>query len=83
MWEDFKNSTEAAKAPETFTEEKTAPATGEILVNREEYRKAVEQALKKAAQDPKLDGMASFMYGICGACFASEVETILFGKSED
>ena len=78
----FANMDFVEKAPETITEEKTAPATGEILVNRDEYKKAVEKAIENAAKDPKLEGMASLMYCMSGASFALEVETILFGEME-
>ena len=62
--------------------EKTAPATGEIMVTREQYKEAVTKAIDQAAKDPKLEGMASLMYAMSGASFAADVEKILFGESE-
>ena len=56
--------------------------TAEKTVTREQYKEAVKKAIENAAKDPKLEGMASLMYSMSGACFASEVEIILFGESE-
>lgn len=56
--------------------------TAEKTVTREQYKKAVTKAIEQAAKDPKLEGMSSLIYAMSGASFASEVEIILFGKSE-
>ena len=66
-----------------FVQRKQEQTTSaEKTVTREQYKEAVKKAIEHAAKDPNLEGMASLMYSMSGACFASEVEIILFGESE-
>lgn len=63
-------------------QEQTTTTTTEKTVTRKQYQEAVKKALEQAAKDDKLEGMASLMYGLSGACFAADIEKILFGESE-
>lgn len=65
-----------------FTEERTAEATGEILINRAEFNEAVDKVMEKQMKDPKLTGMAALVVTLNGVAFAREMKKILFGEKD-
>lgn len=65
-----------------FTEERTAEATGERLINRAEFKEAVKEVMEKQINDPEIEGMAKVFIPMTGSIFASEMEKILFGKKK-
>lgn len=58
---------------ETFTEEKTAPATGEILINEAEFDAAKDKVLDDMMKDPELEGIS----------FAVKMKKILFHENKE
>lgn len=68
---------------ETFTEEKTAPATGEILINKAEFEAAAEKVMDDMIKNPKLEGMAKLLIPMTGHMFADEMKKILFPENKE
>lgn len=68
---------------ETFTEEKTVPATGEILINKAEFDAAKEKVMGDMMNDPDLDGMAKLLIPITGVTFAEKMKKILFPENKE
>ena len=65
-----------------FTEEKTAEATGEKLIDRAEFRKAMIEVMCKQMNEPELEGTAKLLVSMIGTKITGEMEEILFGKKD-
>lgn len=77
----FFNKCEASG--ETFTEEKTAPATGEILINKAEFDAAMKKVAEDVTNDPKVEGMAKLIMPLTGMTFACKMADILFPENKE
>lgn len=66
-----------------FTEEKTAPATGEILINEAEFDAAKDKVVDDMMNDPKLEGMAKLLIPMTGITFAAKMKEILFHENKE
>ncbi len=66
-----------------FTEEKTAPATGEILVNKAEFDAAMKKVAEDMTNDPKIEGMVKMLLPLTGMTFASKMADILFAENKE
>lgn len=63
-----------------YREENIAEATGEILINKEEFDKAVIKAMDKLGSDSRVKSMPGFILMMAGTSFASDMRRILFGE---
>lgn len=69
-----------------FTEEKSAEATGEILINEAEFDEAVIKALDEIRNNEQFKGGSAFVISLTGISFASHMKKFLFenqGKEEN
>lgn len=66
-----------------FTEEKTAPATGEILINKSEFDAAMKKVMEDMCNDPKIDGIAKMLIPLTGMTFAAKMKEILFPENKE
>lgn len=63
-----------------YRSENTQEATGEILINKEEFDDAVRKAIEKIGEDSRVKGMSGFILVMAGTSFASDMRRILFGE---
>lgn len=63
-----------------YRSENTQEATGEILINKEEFDAAVVKAMDKLGKDSRMKGMSGFILMMAGTSFASDMRRILFGE---
>ena len=66
-----------------FAEEKTAEATGEILINESEFNAAVKKTMDDIFDDPKIDGMTRLTITLSGMTFAEKMRKYLFKNESE
>ena len=63
--------------------EKTAPATGEILIDEKEFDVAKDKVINEMINDPEHEGIAKLIITMTGVIFATKMKEILFGKNKE
>lgn len=66
-----------------YAEEKTAPATGEILINKAEFDAAMKKVAEEMTNDPKIEGMGKMLIPLTGMTFAAKMADILFAENKE